>query len=360
MSKADKVLLDALQAAPGAAAEGDFVTEAELQRHLATIHGAGSGGDHGVLSGLADDDHTQYGLAGLATASRLTMNTARLLGRATAAVGAVEELTAAQARTVLGLATTDDVLFGSVRAGTIAATVPTRFDAAEAITAHAHYGFIDRSTLTLSGGAGVGHAAFAGYNIILGAGSFDHHNTFQDVTNYAGGGTVARGVSFWAQPIVDSGVITELQGVRVLNAAGSGGTITSQVGVYILPLTRGVTNWAIFTSGATKSYFGGEVDVVGNIYAGWSGSGNRGIYLGTAGYAASLLYNATTGDLDIAPRTGYGVMLSGKLGFFGTSPIAQRAHVADPTGGVTVDAEARTAINAILASIEAFGLHAVS
>lgn len=43
-----------------------------------------------------------------------------------------------------------------------------------------------------------------------------------------------------------------------------------------------------------------------------------------------------------------------------TTPIASRTHVVDPSGGATVDAEARTAINAILASLEAFGLHSSS
>ncbi|MHB1334514.1 MAG: hypothetical protein ACYCXQ_00970 [Candidatus Humimicrobiaceae bacterium] len=36
------------------------------------------------------------------------------------------------------------------------------------------------------------------------------------------------------------------------------------------------------------------------------------------------------------------------------------AHVADPSGGATNDAEARTAINAILAALEAFGINASS
>lgn len=36
----------------------------------------------------------------------------------------------------------------------------------------------------------------------------------------------------------------------------------------------------------------------------------------------------------------------------------QHAHVADPTGGATVDAESRTAINAILDALEAFGINA--
>lgn len=46
----------------------------------------------------------------------------------------------------------------------------------------------------------------------------------------------------------------------------------------------------------------------------------------------------------------------GTLGFYGTTPIAIGASVADATGGATVDAEARTAINALISRIEALGL----
>jgi hypothetical protein len=35
-------------------------------------------------------------------------------------------------------------------------------------------------------------------------------------------------------------------------------------------------------------------------------------------------------------------------------------HVANPTGGTTTDAEARTAINAILVALETFGINASS
>ena len=48
------------------------------------------------------------------------------------------------------------------------------------------------------------------------------------------------------------------------------------------------------------------------------------------------------------------------VGFLGATPAARRSHVADPSGGSTVDAEARTAINAILVTLETFGFHATS
>jgi len=48
------------------------------------------------------------------------------------------------------------------------------------------------------------------------------------------------------------------------------------------------------------------------------------------------------------------------VGFFGATPAAQPAHIADATGGSTVDAEARTAINALLAQMATLGLQAAS
>jgi len=44
------------------------------------------------------------------------------------------------------------------------------------------------------------------------------------------------------------------------------------------------------------------------------------------------------------------------IGFFGATPAAQIAHISDPAGGGTVDAEARTAIGLIIDALEAYGL----
>lgn len=46
------------------------------------------------------------------------------------------------------------------------------------------------------------------------------------------------------------------------------------------------------------------------------------------------------------------------IGFFATAPVAQQAHVGDPSGGATQDAEARTAINSILDILQVYGLMA--
>lgn len=52
--------------------------------------------------------------------------------------------------------------------------------------------------------------------------------------------------------------------------------------------------------------------------------------------------------------------LSAGLGVHGTTPPAQASHIADPSGGATVDSEARSAINAILVVLENIGFVAAS
>jgi len=49
---------------------------------------------------------------------------------------------------------------------------------------------------------------------------------------------------------------------------------------------------------------------------------------------------------------------AGAVGLHGVTPPAQASHIADPSGGATVDAESRTAINAILVALENIGITA--
>ncbi|WP_336057367.1 hypothetical protein [Nitratireductor sp. CH_MIT9313-5] len=45
-----------------------------------------------------------------------------------------------------------------------------------------------------------------------------------------------------------------------------------------------------------------------------------------------------------------------KIGFYGVTPVDQPATISDPSGGATTDAEARTAINAIIDRLQELGL----
>lgn len=75
----------------------------------------------------------------------------------------------------------------------------------------------------------------------------------------------------------------------------------------------------------------------------------------TASAAGSLLM-----DLQVASSGVFQVSKAGGPGFYGSAPVAQAAHIADPTGGATTDAEARTAINAILVALENIGITAAA
>jgi hypothetical protein len=83
---------------------------------------------------------------------------------------------------------------------------------------------------------------------------------------------------------------------------------------------------------------------------------------GTSRFDGDLDLSANAVDiiLDTTTGTKIGTATSQKLGFFNATPVVQTTHIADPSGGGTVDAEARTAINAILADLASLGLQAAS
>lgn len=54
--------------------------------------------------------------------------------------------------------------------------------------------------------------------------------------------------------------------------------------------------------------------------------------------------------------TKIGTATTEKLAFYGNTPVDQPATVSDPSGGVTVDSQARTAINAIIDRLQELGL----
>lgn len=50
------------------------------------------------------------------------------------------------------------------------------------------------------------------------------------------------------------------------------------------------------------------------------------------------------------------VSFLGKIGFYNKTPIAQPTAISAPAGGVTIDSEARTAINSIRTTLTNLGL----
>jgi len=67
----------------------------------------------------------------------------------------------------------------------------------------------------------------------------------------------------------------------------------------------------------------------------------------------NLNFGTTTG-------TKFGVAADEKIGFWTATPVVQPSHIADPTGGATVDAECRAAVVSILAQLATTGLQAAA
>ena len=63
-------------------------------------------------------------------------------------------------------------------------------------------------------------------------------------------------------------------------------------------------------------------------------------------------------NIQLGQNTGtkIGTSATQKLSVYGETPAVQGAAISDPSGGVTQDAEARTAINALIDRLQAFGI----
>lgn len=131
--------------------------------------------------------------------------------------------------------------------------------------------------------------------------------------------------------------------------------------------TSAVTNIATFghdTTGTAAANFGAGIKMTlessttagqdaARIVAQWQTATH-------ASRAADLILYASDYG---AEREGVRVRANGTavaVGFLGATPAVRQTHIADPSGGGTQDAEARTAINSILSVLETFGLVATS
>lgn len=101
--------------------------------------------------------------------------------------------------------------------------------------------------------------------------------------------------------------------------------------------------------------------VASSIYLGGAPVAGTNVTIGTS-YALAIaagnigLLSANNIVLDTVTGTKIGTATAQKLAFYNATPIVQGASVADASGGAVIDAEARTAINALISRIEATGL----
>jgi hypothetical protein len=160
-------------------------------------------------------------------------------------------------------------------------------------------------------------------------------------------------------PVTDTYGI--LIGYAAVRSVVSATVLTNYIGIG-KGVSIGKDNQAIF--GNTSIV---ETRLFGNVAIGSAGTSDAtifgssaakvvGIWTGTAPTSAPAdmfqMYSKDIAAGEAAPHfmTEHGDIIK----------LYQRAHVADPSGGATVDAEARTAINAILSSLENLGFHATA
>ena len=61
-------------------------------------------------------------------------------------------------------------------------------------------------------------------------------------------------------------------------------------------------------------------------------------------------------QLGTATGTQIGTSATQKLGVYGVTPIIQASGITAPSGGTTIDIQARTAINSLITAIKNFGI----
>ena len=316
--------------------------------------------DHGALTGLTpDDDHTQYALlAGRAGGQTLYGGTA-----------ANDDITIHG--TSNATRTTSYVLLqpsgGNVGIGTTAPNSILSFGGTDPTLSTDTTDGADNKRLLFCGGGAV--------SILRGAYFYFSGNEY-------GGGNSGRLAFAAGAPTTPTGN----DGTIAFFTTTAGNTaerlyITSPGNVGIGTTAPGTLLHSLLTSAATNA-----VTNVVTIGHNTSGTAANGFGAGqlfalesstTAGQSAAriqaLWYEAThaTFKADLVgtaydaggEREGWRVRGNGSaaaIGFLGAAPVARQAHVADPAGGATVDAEARSAINSILATLEGFGFHATS
>ena len=120
-------------------------------------------------------------------------------------------------------------------------------------------------------------------------------------------------------------------------------------------LTVSNTNDFTVTANSTSTLMGGAatIQLNGVRLSFLTGGTER---FGISGGGDLFLAGGTDLSLSTITGTQIGTATNQLLGFYGATPVDRPATVADPTGGGTIDAEARTAINEIIDRLQELGL----
>lgn len=310
--------------------------------------------DHGGLTGLGDDDHAGYALlagrgggqtliGGTASGEGLTLtSTAHATKGPITMSGASQVLAPAGTAAAPALAVSDANLgiykvgsnsLGIATLGVLRVAVDTaNVTLQTGVTLVVTNGTAAAPIITFAGDTDTGiYRPAANYMSIATAGA--ERVRFTDASIVVINPTTTP---FTPESTAKQAMVLKLLAGQTANAidinssSGSGGDIfkVSATGVVTVASTLQMTGQII--AGASAGAFLNS----GSTANGWS--------FRDTGSAVKFQFNNTG------------------IGFFAATPVAKQAFIADPSGGATVDAEARTAITAVITALENYGLLATS
>lgn len=167
---------------------------------------------------------------------------------------------------------------GGIYAGTIAPTGNGQFYAAEEISGHGHYGFLDVSRVTHAVSTH-GHASFADFTEITGTVG-DHHNSFQAFATYTHTGLRTYAHGFYSLPMINgAGEIQYYDQFSAANVITPSGQkrIKKFRGFHCDNLDGGIEeNFAFHSDGPTPWQAGGPVYSLDSFYVKKDGEGGLG------------------------------------------------------------------------------------
>lgn len=118
-----------------------------------------------------------------------------------------------------------------------------------------------QSTINHPLAAGEAYATYDDLSTTSGTANQNHVVSYQARPTHASSGTLDNLYGAYMFPTNNGGAITNRYGMVVADIGGAG-TVTNNYGLYVSSLTRGATlNYAVYTDGTTKSYFGGNVGI---------------------------------------------------------------------------------------------------
>ena len=305
------------------------------------------------------------GITAFPFSSVIDVPTARILGRDDAGTGAAEALTNTEIFAILGTGTPSastylrgDGTWATVSAGISSlngltdatqtfAVGTTGTDIAFVSAAGVHTLNIPDASATARGVVTTGTQRFAGIkyfntaDIRLGPGVNDQRiSTFSNdlyIDNNVGIVYIRTGATA-AMTLHGSGVAVRIGSGLSIGAAANEVSVLQSDAQDALASRRGVSaqRYSVYNTYTSATSFerlniawASNVCTI-EVTAGSAGGTLRGLRIG--GAATSL------------------------LGFYGATPVDQPNTITDPTGGVTVDTEARTAINTIIDRLQELGL----